>query len=180
MKQWQYKYIVIVFGLLLISSCCDPAQKNSFPQVMTSSYNDTAIKDADQVIVIGLPAPDPLDSAYYPIYSLDIQNTGSEADTFTVSYNRSSGLFGIPLIAQAYVQPGETKTFSTYGPIPSNSLDSAKYRYLDFFVKTKDSISLFVLQPKISIHYGQTPNGAEQCGVAGKDITVDPLKLKHK
>ena len=180
MKLYLHKNIIVIAGLLFISSCCDPVQKNSFPQVMTSSYNDTAVKDADQVQVSGAPAPNPLDSAYYPIYSLDIQNSGSEADTFTISYLRPNGLFGIPLTAQAYVQAGETKTVSTYGPIPSNSLDTAKYRYLDFFVKTKDSISLFVLQPTITIHYGQTPNGPEQCGVSGKDITVDPLKLKHK
>ena len=182
MRSLQYRYFLlpVSLGLFIISSCCEPAQKNSFPMVIDTSYNDSAVKDADQVLVNGLPPPNPLDSGYYPIYSLDIKNTGTEADTFKLSFYRPTGLFGFPLEVDGYVLPGQTKTFRTYGPIPSNSLDTAKYRYLDFFVKTVDSISLFVLQPQITIHYGQTPNGAEQCGSSGKDISVDPLKLKHK
>jgi hypothetical protein len=177
----QHNYFFLPFGLtlLLLSSCCEPAQKNSFPQVIASSYSDTAIKDADQVKIQGLPAPDPLDSAYYPIYSVDIKNTGTEADTFKITYSRVNGLFGIPLTAQAYVMPDSIRTIKTFGPIPSNSLDSAKYQYLDFFVKTADSIHVTLLKPQITIHYGQTPNGAEQCGTSGKDISVDPATF-HK
>jgi hypothetical protein len=182
MKLWQYRYLFLTvgIGLFFISSCCDPVPKNSLPLVIDTSYTDTAIRDAIDVTIPGDIPPDPLDSGYYPIYSLDIKNTGTEADTFKISYLRATGSFGIPLTAQQYVLPGETKTFRTYGPIPSNSLDSAKYRYLDFFVRTADSISLSVIQPTITIHYGESPNGAEQCGSPGKDITVNPLKLKHK
>jgi hypothetical protein len=180
MNKLHNNYFFLLLGLLFfLSSCCEPAQKNSFPQVISSSYSDTAIKDADQVSIQGLPAPDPLDSAYYPIYSIDIKNTGTEADTFKITYTRVNGLFGIPLTAQVYVQPDSTRTLKTYGPISSNSLDSAKYQYLDFFVKTADSIHVSLLKPQITIHYGATPNGAEQCGTAGKDLTVDPSTL-HK
>jgi hypothetical protein len=175
----KYFFIIISVALFNLSSCCEPAQKNSFPQVIDSSYSDTAIKDADQVVIQGLPAPDPLDSAFYPIYSIDIKNTGSEADTFKITYARVNGLFGFPLTAQAYILPGSIKTLKTYGPIPSNSFDTAKYHFLDFFVKTADSIHVGVLKPQITIHYGETPNGAEECGSKGKDITIDPSTLKH-
>jgi hypothetical protein len=175
-----YFLLPLGLGIFILSACCVPAQKNSFPMVIDTSYNDSAVYDADQVQVTGLPPPNPLDSAFYPIYSLDIKNTGSEADTFKLYYFRVNGAYGFPLQAQAYVQPGETKTFRTYGPIPSNSLDTAKYRYLDFFVKTIDSISLFKLLPQVTIHYGETPNGPEQCGTSGKDISVDVTSLKHK
>lgn len=178
MKQRYHNYLLFTagFALFILSACCEPGQKNSFPFVIDTSYTDTAVKDA---IDIQIPI-DPLDSGYYPIYSLDIKNTGAEADTFLLSYTRTRNGYAIPLYVKQYVQPGETKTFKTYGPIPSNSDDSAKVNFYSFYVHTIDSISLFVLQPEISIHYGRTPNGPEQCGSPGKDIAVDPLKLKHK
>lgn len=172
----KYFFLTAAFAASILSSCCEPVQKNSFPQVIDTSYNDTAVKDA-----IDIQTPiDPLDSGYYPVYSLDIKNTGTEADTFTLSYTRIRNGYEFPLSAKEFVLPGETKTFKTYGPSPSNPPDSVKIKYYSFYVKTIDSISLSVLQPMISVHYGGTPNGAEQCGSPGKDITVNPLKLKHK
>ncbi|MEI8133663.1 MAG: hypothetical protein WCH46_01140 [bacterium] len=161
---------------VMLSSCCEPKETNSLPQVMSNSYNDTIVKDA--IDIEG--TIDPLDSGYYGVYSLDIKNTGSEADTFYLSYRRVRNGYEIPLTVQQYVKAGEVKTFTTYGPLPSNALDSAKVNLYSFFVKTPDSVSLFVLQPTINIHYAKTPNGAEQCGSPGKDLAVDPLKLQHK
>ena len=178
-KQFKLFLLPISLASVLLASCCDPVQKNSSPMVIDTSYNDTAVKEAIEIPNIDSPY-DPLDSGYYPVYYLDIKNTGTEADTFYLSYSRVRNGYIQPLKVQQYVQPGETKTFKTYGPSPSNSLDSVKVKYYAFFVKTLDSISLFTLQPQIKIHYGQTPNGAEDCGSAGKDIFVDPLKLKHK
>ncbi|MDP4230609.1 MAG: hypothetical protein Q8916_09430 [Bacteroidota bacterium] len=166
-------------GLFILSSCCVPKEKNSFPMVIDTSYTDTAVKDAIDIQNVDVPL-DPFDSGYYPVYSLDIKNTGSEGDTFYLTYSRVRNGYLVPLTAQQYVGAGETKTFRTYGPSPSNPPDTVKVKYYSFYVKTLDSISLFVLQPQITIHYGQSPNGPEECGSAGKDITVDPLKLKHK
>jgi hypothetical protein len=181
MKLLHYRYFLfsLGIGLFILSACCEPAQKNSFPMVIDTSYNDTAIKDAIDIINVDSTF-NPLDSGYYPVYSLDIKNTGTDADTFYLSYSRVRNGYLVPLTSQQYIQGGETKTFKTYGPSPSNPPDSIKVKYYSFYVKTPDSISLFKLQPQINIHYGQTPNGAEQCGTAGKDISVDPLKLKHK
>jgi hypothetical protein len=181
MKLRHHKYFLlpIGFALFVFSACCQPAPKNSFPQVIANSYNDTAIKDADEFQSVD-SSFNPLDSAYYPVYSLDITNTGSEADTFYLSYSRVRNGIEIPLFTQQYVNAGETKTFTTLGPIPSNSLDSLRGKFYSFFVKTRDSISLSVLQPTINIHYAQSPNGPEQCGSPGKDLPVNPLKLQHK
>jgi hypothetical protein len=181
MKRLHYNYFLlsIGIGLFILSACCEPKQKNSFPKVIDTSYTDTAVYDADQFPEIDSNA-NPFDSAFYPVYSLDIQNTGTQADTFYVSYSRVRNGIQVPLYVQQFVNAGETKTFKTFGPIPSNSPDTSKVKYYSFYVKTRDSISLFVLQPQISIHYGQDPNGPEQCGSPGTDISVDISKLKHR
>ena len=175
----RYFLIPVTLGILILSACCVPAQKNSFPTVIDTSYNDTAVKDAIDIVSVD-SLFNPLDSGYYPVYSLDIKNTGSDADTFYLSYSRIRNGYLVPLTVQQYIQGGETKTFKTYGPSPSNSPDTVKARYYSFYVKTIDSTSLFVLQPTISIHYGQSPNGPEQCGSPGTDLPVDISKLKHK
>ena len=182
MIRLQHKYFLlpIALAIFVLSACCEPAPRNSFPVVIDTSYTDTAVKDAIDLTLQGFPQPDPLDSGYYPVYSLDIKNTGTDDDNFFLSYTRIRNGFIDSLSVQQLVKAGETKTFRTYGPIPSNSQDSAKFRYYTFYVHTLDSIALSVMQPAISIHYGQSPNGPGQCGSPGKDISVDPAKLKHK
>lgn len=179
LRQHNYYFLIPVgFAIFILSACCVPKDKNSFPQVITTSYADTAVKDADEFIGVD-SIVNPLDSAFYPVYSLDIQNTGSEADTFYLSYARVRNNHEEALTVQQYVGAGETKTFTTLGPIPSNSLDTLRIKYYSFFVKTPDSIHVSFLKPQITIHYAQTPNGPEQCGSPGKDLSIDPTTL-HK
>ena len=97
-----YFLIPITIGMLVLSACCIPKEKNSYPQVIATSYSDTAVKDADQFLGIDSTV-DPLDSAFYPVYSLNIQNTGSEADTFYLSYSRIRNGLLEPLSVQQYV-----------------------------------------------------------------------------
>src|SRR3954468_12455499 len=104
-RRSKYFLFPSAFAFFLLSSCCDPKIKNSFPNVIDSSFTDTAIRDA---IDVELPI-DPLDSGYYPVYKLDIKNTGSEADTFTLSYTRQRNGYSIPLTVSQFVQSGETK-----------------------------------------------------------------------
>jgi hypothetical protein len=181
MKIRYHNYFLIAAGLVLLvfSACCEPKDKNSFPKVILNSYSDTSVKDADQFAEID-SAANPLDSAYYPVYSIDIQNTGSEADSFYLSYTRVRDGYQESLNVQQFVNAGETKTFTTIGPLPSNSPDTSRIKVFSFFVRSVDSIPIQVMRPQISIHYGQTPNGPGECGTSGKDITVDPLKLQHK
>ncbi|MEP7233929.1 MAG: hypothetical protein ABI778_01415 [Ignavibacteriota bacterium] len=179
LRQFRFFLIPLSLGLVILSACCEPKERDSYPTVIDTSYNDSAVRDAIEIQFVDNPL-DPLDSGYYPVYYLDIKNTGTEADTFDLEYSRLRNGYIQPLKVSEYVQPGEVKTFKTYGPSGSNAPDSARVKYYSFFVKTLDSISLFVLQPNITIHYGETANGAEQCGSPGKTITVNPLKLKHK
>lgn len=171
---------IILFAVAAIgfslNSCCDPVPRNSFPTVLYSTYADTAIKD----IIPELP-PLKLDSLYYPIYSFDIKNTGTEADTFTVIFDRENSYFDLSsypiLYDQQYVLPGETKTFKTYGPVPSNALDTAKYRYLAFYTSTLDSIPISIMRPTVTIYYGATPNGPEDCGSPAKQLVLNVDKF---
>lgn len=165
---------VLLTSTYALSSCCDPKPRNSYPTVIDSSYSFEAIKDA----TLPIPPDNHIDSAYYPIYSMDITNTGTEADTFTVVIDRQMG--GYTLFDRKYVQPGETKTFRTYGPIPSNALDTAKYRYYTFFTSTPDSLDLKVLRPSVRVYYGRSLDGPETCGVAetSRAIDVDSLGLQ--
>jgi hypothetical protein len=164
----------ILLGVLL-SSCCDPTPRQSFPQVIGSSYSDTAIKDAG-VNLNGGPA----DSIFYPIYSVDIKNTGTEADTFTISFDRKLETNNFALTAKQFVLAGETKTFKTYGPVPKNSPDTSKYRFFTFFVSTADSIPVSVIRPAISVTYGATDTDPEACGAPAKTLTVSIDSLKKK
>ncbi len=164
--------LLLVAVVTTLISCCDPVPRNSFPTVVYSSYSDTAIKD----VIPELP-PLGLDSLYYPIYKFDIKNTGTEADTFTVIFDREASYFDLTsypvLFDQQYVLPGETKTFKTYGPVPSNALDTAKYRYLAYYTSTPDSIPISIMRPTVTIYYGATPNGPEDCGSPAKQLEVN-------
>lgn len=164
-----------VILVLALSSCCDPTPHQSFPQVINSSYSDTAIKDAG-VSLNGAP----VDSIFYPIYSLDIKNTGTEADTFEISYDRNKAINNFALSVKQYVLAGETKTFKTYGPVPKNSPDTSKYRFYTFFVSRADSIPLSVIRPAVSISYGSSEEGPESCGSPAKTITVNIDSLRKK
>jgi len=143
--------------------------------VIGSSYSDTAIKDAGVPLNGG-----PADSIFYPIYSLDIKNTGTEADTFTISYDLKKTVNNFPLTVKQFVLAGETKTFKTYGPVPKNSPDTSKYRFFTFFVSTADSIPVSVIRPAVSITYGSSEDGPESCGSPAKTLTVNIDSLKKK
>lgn len=158
--------LLLLSTVLFLGSCCDPKPRNSYPSVIDSSYSFESVKDA----TIPVPPDYVLDSAYYPIYSLDIKNTGSESDTFTVIIDRDQG--GNVLFDKQYVEAGQTKSFHTYGPIPSNALDTAKYRYYSFFTSTPDSLDLKVLRPSVRIYYGSSLDGPETCGMAATSLTV--------
>lgn len=160
-------------------SCCDPVPRQSFPQVVYSTYKDTAIKDAGPTI----PPSNTFDSLYYPIYSFDIKNTGSEADTFAVTLHRENGYYSsifypVDMTIRQFILAGETKTFKTFGPIPRNALDTTRYRYLSFFTSTPDSIPLAIMRPDMTISYGSSVDGPESCGSPAKTLTVNVDSLK--
>jgi hypothetical protein len=156
----------------ILTACCDPKPINSMPQVIDSSYSDTAIKDDMN------QGDSRTDSGYYPIYSLDIKNVGAESDTFELRYTRSRGGIIIPLVVRQYVPAGETRTFRTEGPIPDHGVDyTADVVYYSFFVTTADSVSVHVLKPDIKVLYGSTIKDDESCGAEASELPVDYSKL---
>ena len=162
--------VLIAALVILVGSCCSPKLKSSYPLVIDSTYSYIAIKDAD----IALPPDYILDSMYYPVYAMNIQNIGSEADSFTLVIDRD-GIY--PLTVTQYLHPGEVKTFRTYGQIPSDMPDSAKLRYYSFYVSTPDSLNLSVLRPSVTVYYGNSITGPESCGspAVGLPVSIDSL-----
>lgn len=170
-----YKYFLSASLFIIaftVSSCCDPQQKHSNADVLYNSYSDTAIKDFPILYDLNTPT----DSVYYPIYSLSIHNSGSEGDSFRLLIKSRDGRDS--LYAKEYIEAGQVKTLRTYGPIPKNAPDSSKKRYITFFVSTPDSVALRLIRPIVTVSFGGTANGPEQCGTADKilQINIDSLR----
>jgi hypothetical protein len=164
--------LFIFLAGIYLASCCNTKDKNSIPQVIGESYKDTAVKDVyDRSSLTN-------DSGFYPIYTLDIKNTGTEADTFLLSYERQRNNFIIPVQVQQYVLPGETKTFRTIGPVPDTGRYTSWDYYYCFMVMTPDSVSVHKLKPVIKIFYGRTDYDPEGCGEPAKTMYVNESDLK--
>lgn len=168
----KYFSVLIILYAGYFAGCCNTKERNSMPQVVGSSYRDTAIKDVyDRSSTSN-------DSGYYPIYYLDIKNTGTEADTFLLSYERERNNFIIPVQVQAYVQAGETKTFKTIGPVPDTGRYTSWDYYYCFMVLEPDSVSVHKLKPDIKIYYGKTDYDPEGCGEPARLMTIKESDLK--
>lgn len=153
---------------LIVGGCCDPDPKNSSPLVLDSTYSDTAVKDISDRLF------GKIDSAYYPIYSIDIKNTGIESDTFTLTYKRIRNGYLIPVVVKQYVPAGEVRTFRTEGPIPDHGVPyTSDVVYYSFFVSTPDSIPIRMMNPEVTLSYGSTLKGDESCGSAGETVKLD-------
>ncbi len=157
----------------MLVACCDPKPISSLPQVIDTTYSDTAIKDDMN------QTNSSQDSGYYPIYSLDIKNIGTESDTFELQYTRSRNGFVIPVIVKQFVPAGETRTFRTEGPIPDHGVDyTADIVYFSFFVSTADSVAVHILKPDIIVRYGATNEGTEGCNAEAKEMFINYSNLK--
>jgi hypothetical protein len=167
-----------IFGLqalilaIVVISCCDPKPRNSYPTVIDSSYSYLTVKDAFTY------ASGAVDSLYYPVYSVDIKNTGSEADSFKLTIDPQN-IYSVLTVTQ-FVGAGETKTFKTYGPLPSNIDDSAKHRYYGFVYYDPDSLDLRISRPHVTISYGSSIDGPESCGTQPITETVNIDSLIKK
>ena len=170
--------LLALAGILLsaiASGCCDPDPKNSSPLVLDSTYSDTAIKD----IINRNPNAPSLgklgDSAFYPIYSIDIKNAGIESDTFTLTYKRIRNGFLIPVVVRQFVPAGEVVTFRTEGPVADHGVPyTSDIVYVSYFVSTPDSIPIQIMKPEVTLSYGSTQvPGDESCGSPGETIKLD-------
>ena len=167
-------FLVSASAAIVWSGCCDPNPKNSLPLVLDSTYTDTAIKDIDFRFL------NKTDSGFYPIYSIDIMNTGIESDTFTLTYKRIRyNQWLLPVVVKQFVPAGEVRTFRTEGPIPEHGAPNTSDEvYVSFFAKTADSMAINVMNPEVTLTYGSTETGDESCGSPGQTITLDTRNWK--
>jgi hypothetical protein len=189
----QFRYFLIV-GLLFaceLSSCCEPATKNSMPSVIDSLFQASHGHDVDIFTTGNSTIPD---SGYYPIYTFGIENTGSEDDDFTIQlrYNAAGGLIAGFDITK-HVPAGKTVLFKTPVMPPDSITINATYfypnltvadtnppmaeAYFGLFKQTPDSIKIQLMRPTITILYGAINNGPEACNTpaASYPVNIDEL-----
>ena len=191
----QLRYFFIA-GLILaceLSSCCEPARKNSQPSVIDSLFQATHGYDVDIFTTQFSQNPAIPDSGYYPIYTFGIKNTGTDDDDFTLQlrYNNAGLIAGFDITK--HVLAGTTVLFKTPVMPPDSITIDARYfypnltvadtnppmaeAYYGLFKQSPDSIRIQLLRPTITILYGAINNGPEACNTpAGSyPVNIDAL-----
>jgi hypothetical protein len=149
-------------------SCCEPEVRDSAPQIFYSSYQDTFIYD------LWPEAVDARDSGWYPIYTFDIKNRGTEADTFTIRMT----VDGWGFRDKIYIDAGQTITYSTPGPIPDTAAVRAQDKYYAFFRRDTSFLPIYEVRPTIRINYGEVFKGDEGCNTPSSELQVDPTLFR--
>lgn len=117
------------------------------------------------------PTTDNVDSAYYPIYTFGIQNTGTADDNFTLQLTCRQGTEGYSITKR--VPAGQVVLFQSPLAIPDSNTVNATYSYIGFqdtlpnideiyygeSFQSIDSAEIHAMQPTISIIYGAIDNG---------------------
>jgi hypothetical protein len=171
------------FGVMVLSSCCEPAHKNSSPYVVDSLFQETYGRDID---FIGK------DSAYYPIYTFGIQNTGTADDNFTLQlrYGLTSSGWTSGFDITKHVPAGAVVLFQTPTPFPDSLTENATYAYVfpdtglnideiyyGLSFQNTDSAEIHALQPTLSIVYGSIDNGPEGCNTRASTMSMSVNSL---
>jgi hypothetical protein len=170
--------LVGCFGMIVLSSCCQPSHKDSSPYVVNADFQETYGRDLDLY-----DAP-PVDSAYYPIYTFGIQNTGTADDYFTLQVLYRNDTVGYSITR--FVPAGQIVLFQSPVAIPDSNTLNATYSYviqdtnpntdeIYFGLSFPDTASAEIhsAQPSISILYGAINNGPEGCNTPASSMTVD-------
>lgn len=156
---------------LIAQSCCEPRHKDSRPEVQFNTYSDTAIYDQ-----MPNTSPAQRDSGYYPVYSFDIKNAGTEADTFIIVMTKDDIGFRKPI----FVMANEIKRFTSPDSLRDTSFYTSQQLYNTFFRRSADSISIQDIEPTIKIIYGEVYEGPEACNTAPSELFVDPRTFERK
>jgi hypothetical protein len=183
---------------LVLSSCCEPASKDSRPSLIDSLFSRSVGYDLD---LQRTPAGGKADSGYYPIYTFAIHNDGSQDDIFTLRFRSQYTISdqtasGRPLgfdISQT-VPAGQTVLFRTPTPLPDSitsreritftptqdTLPLMSRAYLGFFATTPDSTKLRYENAMVSVLYGAIDNGAEGCNTpaTSKPVLIGAIQDK--
>src|SRR5581483_6796405 len=182
--------LIAFFAAVLLASCCEPAHKDSAPYVVNSDFQETAGRD---VSLANQPATGVPDSAYYPIYTFGIQNTGMQDDDFTLQlrYFTANGTGGFDITR--HVPAGQVVLFRTPTATPDSitanerfaysvpdtnpNLDEI-YEFLSF--QSADSAEIHTIRPQISIVYGAIDKGPEGCNTpaSAQAVNIDSLPVR--
>jgi hypothetical protein len=125
-----------------------------------------------------------VDSAYYPIYTFGIQNTGTADDYFTLQLLYRNDTVGYTITK--FVPAGQVVLFQSPLAVPDSNTINATYTYavgdtdpnIDLIYdglsfQTTDSAEIHSVQPTISIIYGAINNGPEGCNTPASTMSVD-------
>lgn len=167
------------------AACCEPVHKNSAPYVVNSMFQETYGRDIDvaRQPLSGIP-----DSAYFPIYTFGVQNTGTDDDDFTLMFRARGGGFDIT----RRVGAGQVVLFKTPNAVLDSITMNERFAYtndtspnLDLIYygmsfQTTDSAEIHSLQPTISIVYGAVDNGPEGCNTPAStaSVVIDSLPVR--
>jgi hypothetical protein len=181
--------LVGLFGVIILSSCCQPSHKDSSPYVVNSLFQESYGRDLDlynQDTLNGV-----VDSAYFPIYTFGIQNTGTADDQFTLQLLSRQGTVGYSITK--LVRAGQVVLFQTPLGIADSITQNATYTYavsdtspnLDeinygLSFQSTDSAEIHTMQPMISIIYGSINNGPEGCNTPASTLSVNVDSLPFR
>ena len=182
--------IPLAFSFWFVA-CCEPGHKDSQPAMVADSFQETFGKDLDVYSSQGGRS----DSAYFPIYTFGIKNTGTADDVFTLHFRKplASGFNGGFDITK-HVAAGQTVMFRTPSPIydssahyffpnltnPNDTNPIMDKAYYGIQASTPDSTKLHILQPTLTITYGEINNGPEACNTPASTQTIDINELPRR
>ena len=167
----------------MLASCCEPAHKNASPNVVSSMFQETYGRDIDLAHQPGHGIPD---SAYFPIYTFGIQNTGTQDDDFTLQLRANGGGFDIT----RHVPAGQVVLFRTPTAVLDSITANEQFTYVitdinpnideiytSMSFQTTDSAEIHTLNPTLSIVYGAIDNGVEGCNTPASitSVSIDSL-----
>ena len=184
----------------VFSSCCEPSHKNSNPVIIGSLFQESYGRDLDLYQQIQSSSTKP-DSAWYPIYTFGVANTGTADDRFTLQIRytnntNSSGpqLGGFDITRD--VPAGDTLLFQTPVPVPDSitlketffyprlsSTDTSPNvdrAYFFFSVQDTDSVEIHFARPTIDILSGAIDNGPEGCNTPASQLNIDVISLPRR
>jgi hypothetical protein len=180
-----------ILSLLLLCfwfvACCEPGHRDSQPFIVIDSFQESYGKDLD-VFTAHYYNLQRADSAYYPIYSFAIKNTGTQDDDYTLRLRKTllDGTIG-GFDIRKHVAAGATVVFRT--PTPEGDSSATYYfphlvnpndqrpnideAYYGIQSPTPDSTKIHLIRPSLSISYGEINNGPEACNTPASFQTLD-------
>ncbi len=185
--------LLSLIGIASLSSCCEPAHKDSTPQVVASTFQETYGRDVDLAEICDGAVT--ADSAYFPIYTFGIQNTGSQDDDYTLQYRIADGgfditkhvpagqtvLFKTPLLAQDSITINAKYTYPNLSNcVTRDTHPNLDYMYFRFSRQTTDSAEIHFLRPTVTILYGAIDNGPEACNTPASSMQINIDGLPHR